>query len=623
MSWAQELYAVYEKAAALPSDGTPLLPISHTTAKAQLEVTIDSKGNFLDASPINDESDAVTIIPATEDSGARSSGVCPHPFADKLVYIAGDYCDFCSPKKNDADKFSAYIEQLRKWRDSEFTHPSANALYAYLSKGTLIADLVSARVFTVNDSGKLTSDKIQKTIVQSDCFIRFIVIGSAGEERTWLDRSLYDKFIAYNASLQGDKAMCYATGNVTYCTYKHPSKILNAGDKGKLFSANDDTGYSYRGRFLDKTQAFSIGYEFSQKMHNGLKWLIERQGVRLGSLTLVVWDSELDDLPNICSGSQSLLSKNTDNTNSDDDDLDWNDSFPETFASYKEALSKSIIGAKDDLKPTDKAMMLALDEATTGRVSLNMYAELVKSELYDNIGKWHLNTAWNRYSFKQKKYYVGSFALIKIAEFAFGTEQNGKVTCKPEIKSSTVMRLIPCVTGGRNLPKDILNQLVNRTSKRSAYGDAWNTLLEIACGMIRKHYIENGKEYDMALDRNCSDRSYLFGRFLAWAEVAERTTFRDGEDHQTNAERFFEKFSANPARTIEMIEQRLKPYLNRMNPGKRRFYENEHDEIMGKLNENDFISDRKLDPLYLLGYSHERLELRKGNKDKTENSEEV
>ena len=56
----------------------------------------------------------------------------------------------------------------------------------------------------------------------ANCFVRFRVNGESREQRTWLDKTLYNSFIAYNASTQGDKAFCYATGEYTICTYKHP-----------------------------------------------------------------------------------------------------------------------------------------------------------------------------------------------------------------------------------------------------------------------------------------------------------------------------------------------------------------------------------------------------------------
>lgn len=618
MSWENEVYAVYDKAFELNEDGVRLLPISHSTAKAQIEVTIDLDGNFKAASVIMDDKDAVTIIPVTEDSGARSSGICAHPFADKLIYVAGDYCDFCKTKKGDENKFKAYIKQLLKWKDSEYSHPSVKALYSYLSKGKLISDLVSARVLNA-ENGKLTDEKVMK-IAQSDCFVRFRTIG-ASEEKTWLDKSLYDKFIKYNETCQGEKSMCYATAKQAVCTYKHPSKVLNAGDKGKLFSSNDEAGFTFRGRFLNKEQAVSIGYEFSQKMHNALKWLIERQGVSIGSMVLVVWSSTLEKTPNIIKDSQGLI---------DDLDMDF-EPVKEDYANYKNNIKKAIFGADPNLDHNAKVMILALDEATTGRISVNMYNELPESEFYTNVTNWHTNTAWNRFNFLKKENYIGSFALPQIAEYAYGTEQNGKIECKPEIKGDVLMRLIPCVTEDRNLPKDIVAQLVNRVSRRTAYDKTWNTLLGISCAMIRKSIIEKGGTVDMALDENCRDRSYLFGRLLAVAEKAELDTYSedDKKGRVPNARRFWERFSHSPYSTWQVIRERLNPYLNKL--GNANYYVKLIDNICDRFTnsqdpdntpQTQFDNDERLSPLYLLGYSHQRSALYAPKKNNNNNNEE-
>lgn len=620
MSWANELYAVYDKALELKSE--IVLPISHSTAKAQLEITIDKNGDFLGAGIIEDEKDAVTIIPVTEDSGARSSGICPHPFADKLIYIAGDYCDCCCAKKGDEDKFKAYILQLLRWKDSEYSHPAVNALYGYLSKGTIIRDLITARIFTVDEHGKLSSDKIQK-IAQCDCFVRFRVNGISEEKRTWRDKTLYDKFIEFNASEQNSKSLCYATGEQTFCTYKHPSKILNAGDKGKLFSANDESGFSYRGRFLDKEQTVSIGYEFSQKMHNALKWLIARQGVPFGMFTLIVWDSALSELPNICSESQSVISKYAEEL--DDPYMDL-EPLPTTFTSYKNAIKKAVFGSKPELDHNGKVMIMLLDEATTGRISVNMYSELSETEFYNNVSRWHSDTAWNRYSFAENRDYIGSFSLNQIADHLCGIESDGKIICVGEgskkLKSDTIARLIPCVTEGRRLPSDIVRQLANRTSRRTAYGKSWLSLLETACGMIRKSKIEKGEDCGMALDKNCRSRDYLFGRLLAVAEAAENSTYDREQERSTNAERYFEKFSNSPSTTWGVILQRLSPYFNRMDKGKRIYYKNLIDEITEMFERSDFNDNSKLAPEFLLAYSCQRRELyAKRQHDKSDNDD--
>lgn len=105
MSWTSELLKIYEYNSGRKfSDGEPeMLPIAHSTANAQIEVTISEDGEFRGASAV-EKSDAKTVIPATEDSAARTSGVVPMPFDDKLVYIAGDYSKYVVGKNSDNER---------------------------------------------------------------------------------------------------------------------------------------------------------------------------------------------------------------------------------------------------------------------------------------------------------------------------------------------------------------------------------------------------------------------------------------------------------------------------------------------------------------------------------------
>lgn len=286
LRWADELYQIYERFCGNPigGDTVVLLPVAHSTANAQIEVTLSEDGTFQAAKKIEDKKDAVTIIPVTEDSGSRSSGITPHPLADKLIYLAGDYGNYVPEKAEKASKaYAAYLEQLKTWAEGNHSHPAVRAIYTYLQKGCLIQDLLAASVLNLDEqTGKLGKEKICE-VVQSDCMVRFRVyqLNPGSRDETWLDSTLYESWIAQNEeqnASQQVQQLCYATGEVTECSYKHPNKIRHAGDKAKLFSANDENGFSYRGRFQNKEQAISIGYDFSQKMHNALRWMIQRQG---------------------------------------------------------------------------------------------------------------------------------------------------------------------------------------------------------------------------------------------------------------------------------------------------------------------------------------------------------
>ena len=88
MSWIYKLCETYENCnsevgKASPDGKTPLLPIAHSTQKAQVEVVIDDSGNFISANVL-EESDSETIIPCTEDSASRGNGNFPHALFDKL-----------------------------------------------------------------------------------------------------------------------------------------------------------------------------------------------------------------------------------------------------------------------------------------------------------------------------------------------------------------------------------------------------------------------------------------------------------------------------------------------------------------------------------------------------------
>ncbi len=614
LSWTEELYNVYERNCGNPDSG--LLPLYHSTAKAQITVKLREDGTFAGAYPLSspkkkagksedDEpviDETVTVIPVTEDSAARSSGISPHPFADKLIYTAGDYGKYFGDGGKDSGKyFESYISGLREWAESEHSHRSVRAVLAYLEKGNLIGDLMECRVFEKDEAtGKPRAGEKIDGIALSDCFVRFRVDYDDGQAaETWKDVSLYDSFIAYNSSREQERQLCYATGKVLPVTYKHPSKIRNAGDKGKLISANDESGFSYRGRFQNKEQAVSVSYEFSQKMHNGLKWIIEKQGVSIGgSLELVVWESAMREMPDVTEGMFF-------------DEPE--EMFADPYEEYKAELRRSIFGNRNELAcdKDSKAMVLGLDSATTGRLSIVIYSELRSSEFLKNVEKWHRDTAWFYYSGKEKRYKVSSFPMADIIRYAFGTEQGNFIECSPKkLVAHYACRLIPCITEGRSIPGDIVRALVNRASCPLKYDNYfnWQRVLGAACGMLRKLKLENLKheneeECTMALDENCFDRDYLYGRLLAVADAAENASYDRDDKRTTNAKRYFEAFSNRPYTTWAIIRKRLEPYLEKLGDGQRIYYENLIHEITDKFQREDFAKNTKLEPEYLHGYS--------------------
>ena len=611
------------------NDGTVLLPVSHSTANAQIEVTLKQDGSFESARALSKEEGLNTIIPVTEDSGGRTSGVCAMPLADKLIYLCGDYHAYTG--KNNLPHYGAYLEQLGRWHDSPYTHPSVDAVYAYISQGTLMKDLIDSHVLTPDEStGKLAEKVMLAGIAQADAFVRFRVWGGETPE-TWLDKSLYRCFTAWNGSESDENGLCYATGETAPLTYKHPSKIRNTGDKAKLISANDESGFTYRGRFQDKNEAIAVSYDFSQKMHNALRWLIQRQGIsvqesgkrkesmQFDTLQLIVWTSSFADPPEMMQAAYA--------PDDDDDDERFDETVtPDTEPLYRDFLRKRIFGTKDfDIQ--SKVMLMGVDAATTGRLSIAIYEELEHSRLLEQLVRWHAETAALRFYAKRKISCPNSFAVREIISCAYGME-NGKgfLEAKPEIIKDNVLRLLPCITQGRHLPADIVRNLVKKASNPLAYEHSYNhrTVLETACGMIRKQNIDRKEGIiSMAFDPNETDRSYLFGCLLAIADAAERATYdeNDLKARVTNAKRYWSMFANRPSSTWAKIENQLRVYMNKLG-GKSIFYEKMLNEVMSKFKLNDFSDNSPLSPAYLLGYHHFNAEIYKKSENDRKNEEE-
>ena len=619
MGWTNELYKIYELVCENPENG--LLPILHSTANSQIELVIDEQGNFKGANAVDNKKNAVTVIPVTEDSVARSSGVSPMPFADKLVYIAGDYQKCTEGKRSDNSKyFCAYMGQLAFWKDSEYSHPAVSAVYKYLEKATLMEDLIRSGVLQVDpEKGKLLPNVKIANIPQEDSFVRFVVqyddltreIHHIEFDKTWEDSTLYNSFINFYSASMGNSQLCYATGEELPVTYKHPSKIRHSGDKAKLMSANDSENFTYRGRFAKKEEAFSVSYDFSQKMHNALKWLIQKQGHAFDTLTLVIWASALEELPD--EFGQPIESKWVDE--------ETYDSLPD----YRLWLHKYIMGFKQEFTNNTKVMVMGLDapDSTTGRLSIAIYDELRGSDFLHNLEKWHENSAWLR--FWKGKNTVCSFSLLEVIRMAYGVKakddtndekQNSrqsernkktkeeKTPALSKLERSQMLRLLPCVMNGRSIPYDLVWTLCCKASNPLAYKKHHNhrRVLEAACGMYRAY--KKG-DIPVGYDPNETNRSYLYGCLLAIADKAESDTYEDENDKNsrvTNARRYWANFAQHPYQTWMNIEGRLRPYLDKHKH--RSFMEKQMQEIMDKFTPEAFADNNRLEPMYLLGYHH-------------------
>lgn len=628
MGWLQDLYETYENNTDKIGDiekrrndqEYTLLPVSHTTQNAQVEVVVDEEGHFFSAKVV-DKQDATTVIPCTEASFSRTSSPVPHPLHDKLAYVAGDFQSYGGKVKN-TPPYEDYLDQLKEWCESTDAHPKIKAIYNYIMKGTLIADLVASSILYIDNHNQLIN-KWTKSIeeefgekpdvfkvlsdTQEKAFIRFDV-HRAGTVNTkvWKDKTVYDSFVSFYKNKLQEDDICYVSGQMEPKTDKHTSKIRHAADMAKLISANDTGAYTYRGRFHHSGDVANVSFNVSQKAHNALKWLILKQGKVIDGRVFLVWGDQETTVPSpqddLYSFFQEIGIK---------DAVENEQSGDVTHEVFAEAFNKAIAGYKSDLTYHSKVVILILDAATPGRLSVLYYRNIDKEEYLNRIKNWHDTCNWlHEYKKDENKKMIrfyGAPATRDIAMAAYGPRASDKVI------KGLMERMLPCVIDGQKIPLDIIRSASQRASNPISMEPwEWNKALSITCALLKKHY-EKG-EYDVSLDVNNKNRDYLFGRLLALADVLEKRALSSDEKRATNAIRYMNAFSKHPERTWGVIQANLQPYQAKL--GDQGLYYNRLIyEVASNIDIADF-NNKALSGIYLLGFYSQRHELYKSKKEK-------
>ncbi len=550
----------------------PLAPVGHMVTKAQIEITLDADGGFVEARAA--DKDRKIIIPVTEASAGRTSSPAAHPLCEQLGYLLGA----------DPTKKKLYAEQLKAWEESAYSHPKLKAILAYVTSGAMQDDLEREGLLKY-DGDKLNNEKDM---------VCWRVIGlERGSGPVWTDIDLMKAYAGYyQANQQQEKQLCMLSGERAVITQQHMKGVFSFNGNAKIISANDSHNFTYRGRFEEPEEAASIGYIASQKAHNALKWLVSNQGTVQGGRAFVCWNPHGIEMPKHtmpfgyrASGAEAI---------------------PD-YKSYQEELRKRLAGYRAVLPQHEQVIIASFDAATTGRLAVVYYNELQASDFLQRLAFWDESCCW-----RDNRWGVSSPPLKKIVDTAFGTFRgdSGKMVTDDKVLAMHMQRLISCRIDQAALPRDILYAIVRKMENLQIYpaqgqNSIRDELLFTACAVIRKYHMDHAKEeFALALEPARKDRSYQFGRLLAVMEKIERDTYDMNEQRETNAIRMQAMFVRRPGYAAKVVMDTLKSaYYPRLRPGQRVFYDKLIGEIMEQLSEfgeNEY--NKPLSETYLPGY---------------------
>ena len=670
MSWMQKLYRTYNEIEKNPNlsdwEKEKLAPLWHSPQTAHIQITLGGDGEFLGAKVLTDK--PIIMLPVTESSEGRTSGLAPHALADSLQYIAKDLGLTYQKEvitetegKNGKKKktktkqedliFNLYADQLDKWCVT-IDNKKVLAIQKYVHKGTVLADLVKEKIIPVDDNGELLTNWIERenkdkqkpelfnvlTKEQGKFEIRkALVVWSVqipGDfvPETWKDKEVQQSWGNYYQQTLKSQ-FCTVTGDEQKIRESHPAKLLYSGDKAKLISSNDKEGFTYLGRFEEANQATTISAEVSHKAHAALRWLIDRQTTaRNNEQVTIAWAISCNPVPSPMKDISSEINwdnldisavENPDEfssqTSSEQLSPDWSINIGRAAARI---IKKKLHGYQAELKAHEQISLIMLDSATPGRMALTYYQEFLPADYFANLDAWIDDFSWyQRYSVevpngkktdKRTQWHFVPPSPYSIAEAVYGK------SLSDTLKKQLYARLLPVIAGGTSvpIPEDLVRQSFQAACNPNGCENwEWQRNIGVASALYkgwraRHHDLSQRRIYPMSLDTENRSRDYLYGRLLAVAENTESyALYLAGEKRATTAERYMQRFAEHPFATWRNIELALKPYQERLHNNGKDTGAQAISEIMELFATDDFTCDDKLSGEFLLGYHCQKMEI--------------
>lgn len=614
-------------------------------------------------------------VPVTEESQGRT-GTMPHPLFDQYEYLKGE-----------GEKFERYLSDLsgRRNLSREFS-----AIYRYVDKRSLVDDVkrLAPKDFTPHDKVFVLFEvefpgepnpRLWENRGLMDLWHQYYV--GVIEDKARAAEKVIEEFGAAESEvedIQSAKAQCkdrqqrkvfeqrlkgkkkqlkeiekslrkcmddsvfcadMITGNRMVSAVSHPKKIVNAAGNAKLISANDTDNFTFRGRFVSSQEAVAVGYESSQRAHQFLRYIVNERGIKCDSQVIVSFP-----VARISDEKERLPSPPVDDVESllDEigEDAEGGASVAGTGKNFSNALAKALAGYKVDpilkAKLHDPTVVVILDAATTGRLSVTFYRELMREDYLEKLQSWHETCSW-RLSFLRKNAddadgrveYIGAPTIDSIIVAVYGRPRGadkGYNTLKRHARET----LMKCIFDDSPLPRNYLIRAVQRASApfaNAVINDKFNKRaflrnLSVVCALTNKSLKDEGKEsYGMSLEMTRTDRDYLYGCLLGAADMLEEYALykRGNSRAETAAIRYMQTFSQKPFSTWNTIHQTLVPYIQQVK-GSLAF--GEIQRVHGLFMDGDFENDAPLSGAYLIGYYCERahieqmvLHLRKENEE--------
>ena len=621
MTWLSVLSNTYDYLYKDPSLlGKESLFFRYTTIQPTWIISINSKGEFKGAREVPKKQ---YFVPCTDQSPARTSSSDAHPLCDNLQYVAGRYCQFFDQEylnslpenktelmfstfKKMNEYYSDYYSKLSgwcEWSNENDNNPFIIAVLKYITTHDVIADLISAHI------GSITEEMVNPLLHLNDSMSdfnkfhesfkkllkNFVSWEVADVSSDWsiISTNMCESWNNYYESLFNCSEIryCVVSGIKTVPASGYPKKIRHEGDQAKLFSSNDKSGLTFRGRFVDSSETASISSSVSQKIHKALAWLMRNVQSHIEDQYTVVWT--LGDgikVPSFIS--DEYLELGLDDEKSVD-------------VSYTDKVKEMLNGKLREIPATQKVYIMSVDSMSPGRLSVVFWEEIDADVYFNALLKW-----CNDLEICSSN---GVAYIPKLSRLSF-------ILFDKKPSRDFYNRMSNAILTSGRIPEDLMFRIYRKCLNPYSCDDSFGAylILRDVASLIKACQIRNMNRSDvkMSLDSTCQDRSYLFGRLLAVADNIEKYVLnQNGEKRITTAMRLLQIYSERPAVTWKNIEKSIMPYVQRLygSDSSVAFIRNRQnliDQICSMfMSIDDFTSSKPLDPIFILGFHQQRCAL--------------
>ncbi len=597
----------------------------YTTIQPSWIILINSKGDFKGAREVPKKTQY--LVPCTDDSPARTNACNAHPLCDNLQYIAGRYCKYFDPDYLTAlseternfyvqisskmkDFYDDYYQKLNGWcnwsKDND-NNIFVLAVQKYLTSHDVISDLVSVGMDSISEDSVDVKLHLNDSDANKNKFKdgikallkKFIVWEVVDCPSDWSISSfnMGNSWNNYYETLfdQDSNRYCVVSGIKTVPATGYPKKIRHEGDQAKLISSNDKQGLTFRGRFIDASETANISSTVCQQIHKSLSWLMRNVQFHVDSQYTVFWTLGKEiNVPNCMN--DDLIELGLVEDNSDDKAID---------VFHADKVKQILNGKLREIPPTQKVYIMSVDSMTPGRLSVVLWEEIDSKSYFEALLRWcdDLEVC----DFRNNSY------IPKLSLLSY-------IICN-EANKDFYNRILNSILTIGGIPADLMLRIFHRVLNPFSCKDVksiYSNIRAAAC-LIKAYQIRNNRRnFEMSLDTECQDRSYLFGRLLAVADNIEKYVLdQTGENRMTSAMRLLQTFSERPAVTWKNIEKSIIPYIQRLSSAQSSvpFIASRQaliDNICSMfMKVDDFTSSKPLDPIFILGFHQQRCDLYK------------